>query len=142
MPRKDENGKRLSGHQERMMAEKVKSDIFSAERARIHSGSKAILNSIFSSLPKAPIGEPHKAVMWANDVLMTSMEAIVKDDKMALENKVKLLSDLAGKLGMIRDKASEQKKIVDYITRIQKVDGADDISNIEAPIDIKKPVQS
>ena len=142
MPRKDAVGKRLSGAQERKIAEKQRLDIETAEKARIHTGSKAIITSIFSKLPTAPIGDPHKAVMWANDVLMTSMEAIVRDDKMALENKVKLLSDLSGKLGMIRDKASEQKKIVDYITKVQQTAGADDISNIEAPKEIKKPEQS
>ncbi len=141
MPRKDAvTGKRLSGTEERKIAEEQKEKIYSAEMQRAKNGYKEKLKQIFDSVPDGPIGDPTKSISWANDLAIKTLQAIAQDESMPLEIKSKLLFDGIGKLGMIRDKASEQKKIDLAVNKTQKIEGADDVSNIEAPKHIKRPL--
>jgi len=80
----------------------------------------------FRDLPPAPIGDPLAAIPWANDVLMVCMDRAMRDPETPLEWKLNYLKDAAAKLGMIRDKAAEQKKIIQIMTRLdqQKVHAA------------------
>jgi hypothetical protein len=120
MPSRDEKGKRLSGAQQerhKLQAREVRrrSAPTGCEQPAAPSQGRD-----FHDLPPAPIGDPVSAIAWANDVIMVCMDKAMRDGQTPLEWKLNYLKDAAAKLGMIRDKAAEQKQIREILTKLDK----------------------
>lgn len=135
---KDENGKKLSGYQKKKIALAKQATISYAEEVREKTGNKEKLNKILEEIGPPP-KDTSKIVMWANEYVAQAMYAVGIDTAATFEAKIKSIFEGARVIGMIRDKASEQEKIDRYISKVDKVDGSDNVAGLKAPI-IKKPV--
>ena len=120
MPSRDETGKRLSGAQQQRHKQQARELLRRAASIGSEQSGMASQGRDFHDLPPAPIGDPVSAIAWANDVIMVCMDKAMRDGESPLEWKLNYLKDAAAKLGMIRDKAAEQKQIREILNRLDK----------------------
>lgn len=129
MPTLDKTGKRLPGSKQRA----IKKRRVAHEQTREPSDA-----SHFDRLPAPPIEDTAGLVRWGAQCLAMVMDRAIRDCSIfeTERDQLRFLSECCAKLGMIRDKASEQeaiKKALQARRKESKAAGLADASQFPEP---------
>lgn len=138
MPARDaKTGKPLSGAAKRKAArersaEYTKRQADAATPASISSSARD-----FAELRDAPIGQPAEAITWANDVVLLTLQQVIRDEALPNLMRWRWIKDLAAVLGMLRDKTAEQKRLQQLHEKLlgssTKPRGAKSVAGLQKP---------
>lgn len=129
MPWRDKAGKPLSGAAQAKKRKQAKEH----ERTREQGES-----GHFDRLPAPPIDDTAGLVRWGAQCLAVVMDRAIRDRSIfeTERDQLRFVADCCAKLGMIRDKASEQeaiKKALKVRRKEQKTAGLDDARQFPEP---------
>lgn len=132
MPSRDSSGKRLPGSKQRAIKKRR------IEHEQTRPGSAAAESSHFDSLPRPPIEDTAGLVRWGAQCLAVVMDRAIRDRSIfeTERDQLRFVADCCAKLGMIRDKASEQeaiKKALQARRKEAKAAGLDDARQFAEP---------
>lgn len=109
MPSCDASGKPLSGATLRRRARQKRTQ-YAAALAEAGHGPTA---ADFAPVVSPPVGKPTETLAWANEVIAIAMSQAMRDPALTNPERWRWIKDFAAVLGMLRDKASEQRKVAD-----------------------------
>lgn len=135
MPARDAKGKPLSGAAKRKAARARAADYTQRQATTVTAPAAA--PSDFAQLRDAPIGQPAEAITWANDVLLITLQQVVRDPALHPLIRWRWIKELAAVLGMLRDKSAEQKRLQQLYDKLNgsgsKPRGAKAVAGIQKP---------
>lgn len=153
MPSRDENGKRIPGHAQRLrkaereapdppaakkVAAKKRAPTKKAPASAENSAEQDLGPNPFDELEPAPIADTSRLITWGAKLHALVLHQIAQD-RSAYPNRREWYRALLGgttSLGVIRDKAMEQQKIDDALHRDEakgKKQGLSDVRGRKAP---------
>lgn len=125
-------------------AQKVRERKAREEHERQRQDKESGEEAPFARLRPAPLDNTAEMVLWANEVLALSVErAVRRRDIFPCEfDQLRFIADSCAKLGMIRDKASEQEKIKKALRHAEKqsdTEGLEDVRGRAATPQVSRP---
>ena len=128
MPSRDPSGKRLPGSKQRAIK----------KRRAAHETTRPPGGDAFGTLPAPPLDNTASLITWGAQALALALHRAMSDRSIfeTERDQLRFIADGCAKLGMIRDKASEQeaiKKAIQARREENKGAGLDDASKFNQP---------
>ena len=125
MPSYDENGKRLSGAQQRKSKREVHDRAAEEPQSAINVGPPPL--------------DSTTRITWASDVVAQTLYAASQDRQLIGPERYRIISSLASSLGMLRDKAAEQERLDRLASKAGLKQGAQAVKGLEPFAGTVKP---